>query len=149
MIRLVKTDNSNTDFQSLVQLLDADLTVKDGDDHDFYHQFNGIDVLKYVVVAYDDDQLVGCGALKPFDTTSVEVKRMFTQPKARGKGVATQILMTLEAWAKDLGYTHSILETGKRQPDAIGLYLKNGYNITANYEPYTNMDNSVCFRKEL
>lgn len=149
MIQLLKTDNSNTDFQNLVKLLDADLAVKDGDDHDFYHQFNGIDILKYIIVAYENDQILGCGALKPYDQTSVEIKRMFTQPKARGKGIATQILSALEIWAKDLGYSYSILETGKRQPDAIALYSKNGYQITDNYEPYTDMDNSVCFRKEL
>lgn len=55
------------------------------------------------------------------DTTSVDIKRMFTQLKARGKDIATQISIALEVKAKDLGYTHSIIETGKRQPDAIAL----------------------------
>lgn len=149
MLQLVRTDNSNSDFQQLVQLLDADLAIKDGDDHEFYHQFNGIDVLKYVVVAYKDHKCVGCGAFKPFDIKTVEIKRMFTQPEGRGKGVATQILAALEIWAKELGYHFSILETGKRQPDAIALYLKNGYHQRDNYPPYDSMDNSVCFQKTL
>jgi len=123
------------------------LTVIDGDDHDFYHQFNGLDLLKNCIVIYDKDTAIACGALKKMDTTSYEVKRMYVLPDARGKGIATRILRELETWAKELGATHCVLETGNRMQDAVQLYTKNGYERIDNYEPYIGVENSVCFRK--
>ncbi len=55
-------------------------------------------------------------------------------------------MVTLK-WASELGYTSCVLETGKRQPEAIALYTKNGYKIIPNYEQYEGVENSVCFRK--
>jgi len=149
MLRIVRTDSTHKDFKDLVQLLDADLAIRDGDDHDFYHQFNSIDALKEVVVIYDDQTLVGCGAIKFFDKQSVEVKRMFTLPEARGKGVASRTLRELEAWAKELGYKKCVLETGVNQPEAIALYRKRGYMQTPNYGQYKEMEASLCFEKIL
>jgi GNAT superfamily N-acetyltransferase len=145
----VRTDATNQDFINLVKLLDEELAIVDGDDHAFYHQFNNIDVLKYTIVLYENNIPVGCGALKKFDETSAEVKRMYTLPKTRGKGIATKVLLELEKWAKELGYKYTILETGKRQPKAIALYQKNGFQIISNYGQYKGIENSVCFRKEL
>ncbi len=150
MLKLIQTDFENTDFVSLVDLLNADLAERDGSDHAFYSQYNGIDVLKYVVVAYDKDgNALGCGAFKEFNNTTVEVKRMYTLPEGRGKGVATSILKVLEKWAAEIGYSRCVLETGKRQPEAIALYTKNGYKVTSNYGPYIGVANSVCFEKML
>jgi GNAT superfamily N-acetyltransferase len=145
----VRTDATNQDFINLVKLLDEELAIVDGDDHAFYHQFNNIDVLKYTIVLYENNIPVGCGALKKFDETSAEVKRMYTLPETRGKGIATKVLIELEKWAKELGYKYTILETGKRQPKAIALYQKNGFQIISNYGQYKGIENSVCFRKEL
>ena len=77
----------------------------------------------------------------------MEVKRMFTLPESRGKGIATKVLNELENWASELGYAKCMLETGKRQPEAVRLYQKNGYKQIPNYGQYINMDNSVCFEK--
>ena len=148
-MELNRTDSSNEDFISLVKLLDADLAIRDGDDHDFYNQFNSIAALKHCIVAYDSDMAVACGAFKPFDESTVEIKRMFTLPEARGKGLAIKVLSSLEAWAKQEGYKFSILETGKAQPEAIALYHKCGYEVTPNYGQYEGVENSVCFRKSL
>ena len=149
MIKLVRTDSSNQDFVDLVQLLDAELTIRDGDQHDFYHQFNKIDMIKHAIVAYEDDEPVGCGAIKQFAPDAVEVKRMFTKPALRGKGIASKILRELEVWATELSYQKCILETGKKQPEAIALYTRNGYDIIANYGQYAGVENSVCFEKKL
>lgn len=148
-MKTIKTTSNNKDFQSLVMQLDAYLKVIDGDEHDFYHQYNQIDMLNNVVVVYEDNQPVGCGAFKPFNESSVEIKRMYTLPEARGKGIATQVLNALENWAKESGYASSLLETGKRMPDAIAFYNKLGYNKTENYGQYIGVDNSICFKKEL
>jgi putative acetyltransferase len=149
MTQLIRTDSENPDFISLVRSLDADLAARDGTEHSFYAQFNKIAALKYVIVAYENDKPVGCGAIKEFDANAMEVKRMYTTPESRGKGIANKVLTALEVWAAELSFTRCILETGKRQPEAINLYKKSGYIITPNYGQYAGVENSVCFAKEL
>ena len=149
MIQLVRTNSEDKMFQKLVNLLDAELAKRDGEDHEFYHQFNAISNIKHAVVLYKDNEAVGCGAIKHFDSESMEVKRMYTLPISRGHGIASQILTELEAWSKELGYTSCVLETGKKQPEAIHLYKKSGYHITRNYGQYKGIENSICFKKEL
>ncbi len=146
---LVRTDSGNLHFIELVNHLDAELAKRDGDEHSFYAQYNKVDKINHVVVAYDNNKPVGCGAFKEYSTNSVEVKRMYTLPTNRGKGIATIVLMELEKWASELSYEKCILETGKRQPEAIDLYKKNGYKIIANYGQYAGVENSVCFEKDL
>jgi putative acetyltransferase len=149
MTTLIRTDSTNEDFIKLVQQLDAELAIRDGNEHAFYHQFNKIDMIKHAIVAYENGEPVGCGAIKEFESNSMEVKRMFTQPEFRGKGVASNILKALETWAAELSYQKCILETGKRQPEAIALYTRSGYNIIPNYGQYAGIENSVCFEKNL
>ena len=72
---------------------------------------------------------------------------MYTLPESRGKGITKAILMELETWAKEEGYTTSILETGYLQFDAIGLYQKLGYEITDNFGQYIGVANSICMKK--
>ncbi|WP_300671661.1 GNAT family N-acetyltransferase [Soonwooa sp.] len=146
-IEIKKTDSTNPDFQSLVKLLDADLAIRDGDDHDFYHQFNGIDSLKHCLVLYKDNQAVACGAIKSYDDKTAEVKRMFVLDSERGQGFASRLLKELEVWAWDLGYDKLILETGINQPEAISLYKKLGYSIIENYGQYKDLETSICFEK--
>jgi putative acetyltransferase len=149
MITCIRTSPENIDFQILVKELDADLSSKDGNEHAFYSQFNKIDAIKFVLVAYDDDTPVGCGAIKEYSSDKMEIKRMYVSPHKRGQGVATLILTELENWALELNYKKCLLETGKRQPDAVRLYIKNGYTIIPNYGQYEGIENSVCFGKEL
>ncbi|NNC70241.1 MAG: GNAT family N-acetyltransferase [Flavobacteriaceae bacterium] len=148
-MHILRTDSSHQDFIDLVGLLDADLAVRDGDDHAFYDQFNSIENLKQALVLYHNNTAVGCGAMKPFEVDRIEIKRMYTLPNHRGKGYATKILAELESWARELGYTKCVLETGMRQPEAIQLYIKNGYERIPNYGQYKNIDNSLCFEKAI
>ena len=147
--RILRTDPKHTDFIRLVKMLDSDLAVRDGKDHDFYAQFNKIDNLHYAVVAYFKDTPVGCGAMKEFDKDSMEIKRMFVLSEHRGRGFATLVLHELEKWASELYCSKCVLETGKKQPEAIALYKKNGYKSVPNYGQYVGVDNSVCFEKEV
>jgi len=149
ILKIVKTSTSNPDFITLVKSLDSYLKITDGDEHDFYNQFNNIDVLKHTVVAYQNNTAVGCGAFKAFDKDTIEIKRMFTLTEFRGQGIAAQILKTLEVWAHELGYKYSILETGKRQTEAVQFYKKCKYNVITNYGQYKDMENSLCFKKIL
>lgn len=149
MITILRTNSNNSFFRDLVRSLDHELAVVDGTDHAFYSQFNKIDKIRYVVVAFENDIPVGCGAIKEYTVGAMEIKRMYVDPQFRKKGIASEILSELEKWAVELSCTRCILETGKRQPEAIGLYQKSGYNVTPNYGQYAGVENSVCFDKDL
>jgi GNAT superfamily N-acetyltransferase len=149
MIKCIRTTSDNKDFQELVTLLDTYLRILDGEEHSFYAQFNKTDALKYVIVAYDGDTAVGCGAIKNYSKDTMEVKRMYVSINKRGQGVASSVLKELEKWAVELNYNKCVLETGKKQPEAIALYKKNNYKIIPNYGQYENVENSVCFEKKL
>jgi putative acetyltransferase len=149
MLRFTRTNSVNEDFIRLVQLLDADLAERDGSDHAFYAQFNKIALIQHALVAYENDEPVGCGAFKKFDTASAEIKRMYVLPVHRNKGIAAALLQQLEQWAKEEGYQSTVLETGMKQPEAIHLYEKSGYSRITNYGQYAGVYNSVCMKKEL
>ncbi len=149
MTRIIRTDSNNKNFIELVKLLDAELAERDGSEHSFYDQFNKITNIQHAIVAYENNAAVACGAMKEANNDSVEIKRMFTLPEKRGKGIAAEVLKALELWASELGYKRCVLETGLRQPEAIKLYKKNGYKRIANYGQYVGVDNSVCFEKNL
>jgi putative acetyltransferase len=149
MTNLIRTTSDNSDFQSLVKLLDEYLAIKDGNEHSFYAQYNKIAMIKNVIVYYHNEIAAGCGAFKEYDSKTIEIKRMFVHPDYRNKGIGTIILNELESWAKELNYSAAILETGKRQPEAIRLYQKASYNIIPNYGQYANVENSVCMRKHI
>jgi putative acetyltransferase len=147
MVELIRTDSGNPDFVELVRHLDADLSIRDGEDHSFFAQFNKIDKIKNVIVAYYNGLAVGCGAVKSYTNETGEIKRMFVLPEYRGRKIASQILSELEKWANELEFKQVILETGKAQPEAIGLYTKSGYQIIPNYGQYENVESSVCMQK--
>lgn len=149
MINCIRTNSANTDFQKLVIELDADLKIRDGAEHLFYAQFNKIDNLSYVIVAYDNETAIGCGAIKAYSEDKMEVKRMFVNINRRGEGIASRVLKELETWAIEFNYKKCRLETGKKQPEAIALYLKNSYKLIPNYGQYKNVENSVCFEKQV
>ncbi|WP_113663000.1 GNAT family N-acetyltransferase [Pedobacter nanyangensis] len=144
-----RTTSSNPDFVALVKLLDAELAKIDGEEHGFYAQYNKIDNINHVVVVYHNDTPIACGAIKAYTADTMEVKRMFTRPNYRGKGAASLLLQQLEEWAHEMQFLKCVLETGKRQPDAIALYQKNGYHLIPNYGQYEGIHNSVCFEKIL
>ena len=148
-MKILRANAKHKDFITLVKLLDSVLKKKDGDEHSFYAQFNKIDNIKHVVLAYEKGKVVGCGAIKPLNKETMEVKRMYTAIDYRGKGIATAILSELEQWATELSYKKCALETGLKQPDAINLYQKNGYYAIKNYGQYIGISNSKCFEKIL
>ena len=124
MKRIIRTDNNNLDFQALITELDAYLKITDGEDHEFYNQFNSLKKINNVVVAFQNEQAIGCGAFRKFDANTVEIKRMYVKVTYRGSGVANTVLSSLEEWASEEGFTKCVLETGNRQIDAIKFYKK-------------------------
>ena len=142
-----RTNSENTGFHELVKSLDKHLSDVFGTKQQYYNQFNIINDIAEVVVAYAAEIPIGCGCLKKFDATTVELKRMFVSDDYRGKGIAAKILNELEQWAKELGYKQIILETGTALNAANNFYKKQGYSITANWGQYIGVETSVCMKK--
>ncbi|MBY0479318.1 MAG: GNAT family N-acetyltransferase [Chitinophagaceae bacterium] len=149
MISLIKTNSDSSDFRSLVVELDADLQARYGEQQSFFAQFNKLDHIHHVIVAYENTQPIGCGAFKEYELGVAEIKRMYVKPELRGKGIAAEILSSLELWAKDEGFKTCILETAIKQPEAIRLYEKCGYTRMPNYGQYIGVEISLCMQKDI
>jgi putative acetyltransferase len=149
MNQLIKTTSDNPDFRLLVAQLDAHLAGIYGEEQDFFTQHNKVDAIKHVVVVYLEDEPVGCGGIKAYSDTEMEIKRMFVQPEQRGQGIASDILTVLESWAKEMGYAETILETLVVKESVIAMYARNGYALVPNYGQYIGVDSSVCMRKAI
>jgi putative acetyltransferase len=92
---------------------------------------------------------IGCGAIRIVEAGTVEVKRMYVDPEARGGGVGRRVLAALEERAQRLGATRALLETGVRQPEALALYERCGYRRVEAFGEYRDSPLSVCMAKEL
>jgi len=101
------------------------------------------------LLAWLDGVAVGCGAWRSSSEDAAEIKRMYTAPGARGRGVARAVLGALEATAREAGKRRMILETGDKQPEAIGLYESSGYLQIPNFGYYKDAPGAVCFGREL
>lgn len=149
MHKIIRTDSNNPDFKKLVIELDKDLRSRYNELQNVYDQYNAVPDLPTVVLAYDNTTAIGCGCFKHFDDTSVEIKRMYVKEIKRGTGVASFIIHEIETWARELGYENAVLETGLKQPEAIGFYKREGYVLTENYGQYIGMASSICMKKKL
>jgi putative acetyltransferase len=149
MLTLIRVNSGDEDFKLLVGLLDQNLSERNGTQQTWYDQFNVVGALATVVVAKMDDQPAGCGCFKQFDKDTVEIKRMFVKVEYRRRGIAGRILKELEVWAAEIGFSRAVLETGKKQTEALDLYRKNGYGRIENFGQYAGDENSVCFAKSL
>lgn len=103
----------------------------------------------FLVIRDGDGAAVACGGVARFDDERGELKRMYVVPEQRGRGLGRRLLVELEAEARRLGYVALVLETGDRQPEALGLYLSAGYARIPCYPPYDSRALSLCFEKRL
>jgi putative acetyltransferase len=149
MIELKRANSRDPDFRLLIGELDANLREIYDQLMDVYDQHNIIEDLDSVVIAYLDGEPAGCGCFKHFNEDAAEIKRMFVRKICRGQGISGLILTELEDWAKEKGFIISILETGERNIEALGLYRKADYSPMPNYGPYVSLASSYCFRKRL
>ena len=107
------------------------------------------------LVGYDGEEPVATGAWRRSPvrvlggTSAVEVKRMFVVPERRGRGLARRMLAALEESARAAGHDLVVLETGMRQPEAIALYLSEGYAEVEGFGFYKDAPLSRCFAKRL
>jgi GNAT superfamily N-acetyltransferase len=101
------------------------------------------------VVARAGGRTVGCGAVRRLDAETAEVKRMFVKRAARGQGIGRLLLAALEGEALLLGARRLVLETGQRQPAALGLYERAGFARIPAFGAYVGTPLSVCMGKDL
>ena len=146
---VVRTDTGAHDFLELVEMLDKELSERDGEEHEFFAQFNQLGKKDFAVVAYIDKFPAGCGALRSYGDDTFEVKRMFVRDEFRNRKIGAAILKSLEERMSELGGRYCILETGIRQPEAIRLYKREGYDVIPNFGQYTEVETSVCMKKDL
>jgi GNAT superfamily N-acetyltransferase len=101
------------------------------------------------LVAFLDENPVGCGALRKLDDRNAEVRRMYVLGRARRLGIARAVLVRLEQEASRLGYETLLLETGDRQHPAMSLYESYGFTRIPPFGPYVNDPTSVCYSKRV
>jgi GNAT superfamily N-acetyltransferase len=149
LVTILRATSDHPDFLTLRRRLDEFLAILNGAQDVFYAPLNRTDALPTAVVAYASGGPVGIGAFRPTDGETVEIKRMYVDPAARGAGVGKAILEDLERWAREEGYTRAVLETSKRLEPAVRLYGRSGYAVIPNYGPYMDVEDSVCMAKTL
>ncbi|WP_206667113.1 GNAT family N-acetyltransferase [Seonamhaeicola maritimus] len=147
-MKIIRTNSQNSEFNRLVQSLNLDLAKRDGKTHPL-SQFNDISNLNYVVLALKNDKAIGCGAISEYNYNTMEIKRMYVSPEARGQRVGENILFELENWSKELGYSRCVLFMGSKQPEAGKLYQRNSYNSIEKYGKLKDIPDSLCLAKDL
>ncbi|MFG3601845.1 GNAT family N-acetyltransferase [Micromonospora chersina] len=103
------------------------------------------------LVAYLDGQPVGCGGWRSHgdDGETAELKRMYTAPAARGRGVARAVLAAVEHSAREQGRKRIILECGDKQPEAIAMYTSAGYERIPNFGFYQDAPGCLSYGRPL
>lgn len=149
MIEIVRTTSDDKRFKNLILELDNDL-INRYSNADYKYDTNiQLNALDTAVIAQITNITVGCGCFKELNDDTVEIKRMYVNPYFRGFGVASLMIEELTRWAKELFYRNAVLETGSKQPEAIKLYEKHGFEKIAPFGPYLHIANSICMGKKL
>lgn len=146
-----RTDGKNKDFIENCMLLDLDLDRRVGKKikRDKYKKYNQLDEIKEAIVVYENNKVIGGGAIRRYDGENIELKRVFVHIEYQGQGIGSKLVSLLIEWAMELGYKRMILETGELLAESCTVYKKLGFEIIPNYAPYVNMPESLCMAKDL
>ncbi|MEA5536240.1 GNAT family N-acetyltransferase [Crocosphaera sp. XPORK-15E] len=101
------------------------------------------------LAAYENQQLLGCGGIDFTDPDYAEIRKMYVEPAARRKGVASLLLNALEQQARQRQYHLICLETGKFQEPAMELYQKHGYQPSKAFGSYQENPYSRYYSKTI
>ena len=101
------------------------------------------------LVARRDGEALGSIAFRIIAPDHAEMKRMFVRSEARGTGLGRRLLHALEDAARRHGIDRISLETGIRQPEAIGLYRASGYRECPPFGSYASDPLSLFMTKRL
>lgn len=147
-MKIIRTNFQNPEFIKLIELLNLDLAKRDGENHPL-SQFNDATNLNYVVLVFKKGEAIGCGAISEYHDNSMEIKRMYVSPEARGQRAGEKILLELENWSRELEKSKCLLFMGSNQPEASKLYQRNGYSFIEKYGKLKNIPDSICLAKDL
>ncbi|MDZ4076521.1 MAG: GNAT family N-acetyltransferase [Hylemonella sp.] len=147
-MRIALESASQPDVIALVEKLDAyQMPLYPAESH------HGVDItalsnpnVLFAVARDEQGHAVGCGAIV-LEAEYGELKRMFTLPSHRGRGLASSLLLLLETEAQRRGCQQFMLETGYLQPEALALYERFGYRRCGPFGTYTDDANSVFMHK--
>lgn len=142
---------AHADAQALIARLDAELTALYPEEGANHFRLDGSEVAAgrgAFLVARRAGRAIGCGAVR-LVPEGAELKRMFTLPDERGRGVGRAIVDELERVARKLGATRLVLETGVRQSEALALYARAGFVRIAPFGEYCSSPTSICLAKVL
>ncbi|MEO8237555.1 MAG: GNAT family N-acetyltransferase [Flavobacterium sp.] len=145
----IKITNPNDEkVLAIIEELSTNLYLRFGSDGKNSFTDWQYDNSKFVfAIAEINNEIVGCGAIRPIDENIGEVKRMYS--KFPGKGIGQTILSFLENNAKAIGYSDLVLETRIKNQEATQFYQKQGYKVIPNYGKYTDRPEAICFGKSL
>jgi putative acetyltransferase len=149
---LVTLDSADPRALALMDAQHCELIALYGGDEGSTEAFDPESLVGGVLLGWEEaGELLLIGGLKPWHDAqgSAEVKRMYAVPGARGRGLSRLILAGLIAWARAHGVRRLMLETGDRQPEAIGLYSTSGFRRIPNFGYYVGLDASLCFELAL
>jgi putative acetyltransferase len=146
------------DAAALRRALRADLDARYGADLEPGTKLTAADAAVFLVAREGTEGLaddpasapaLGCGALRAVDGETVEIKRMYVVPEARGRGIGRLLLRALEARGRAMGFRRIVLETGIEQPEAIALYAGHGFVPVPCWGAYSGVSTSHCFERRL
>ncbi len=147
-LSIIKTDPDNYNAMKLQDDLSELLFEKyGGDGRNSFQDWIKNDNRYVFILIFNNDEAVGCGAIRPIADGIAELKRMFTKYKRQGIGKV--VLSALESEAKKVGYEKIWLETRIANSEACSFYVKNGYRRIENYGKYKGRENAICFEKKL
>ncbi len=146
-IRFVTADSA--DFRMLAALLDAYYFTLVGDIQLQYAEPNRPENMNRLLVAYEGETPIACGAWKAVDGEIAEIKRIYVKEAYRRRGVAGAVIRALEESVAQSGRHQLILETAVDTTGSQALYLSLGYQLRDYYGSPAGADNCMCFHKEI
>jgi GNAT superfamily N-acetyltransferase len=145
-IKVINPDDEKA--TSILKELSSNLYLRFGSDgRNSFTDWQNNNAKFVFVTAELNNEIIGCGAIRPIEGNIGEVKRMYS--KFRGKKIGQTILAFLEKEAKQIGFTELVLETRVKNLEAVEFYKKQQYNIIPNYGKYIDRPEAICFGKSL
>lgn len=150
-IQLQFVSGNHPDLIQLSSELDTFLNIAIGGEskREKYKQFNRLDTMDYVILAYDEEVPVGCAALRQYSENEIELKRVFVRTEYRKQHIGKHMMEHLISHAQMLGYSRMLLETGEFLKASVNLYKQLGFEKIQNYGAYANIQESLCMSRGL
>ena len=150
-IRYVEAGFDCNDFVVLSNEMEVylDRAIGGAEKREKYKEFNHLNTLDYVIVAYVGDIPAGCAALREYSEKEIEVKRVFVREGYRKNGIASGIMRRLIAYAAENEYDKLLLETGEFLRESVRLYTDFGFYRIFNYGVYAGIEESLCMELNL